>query len=647
MPRPLLPAALRLPILALPALFLAAPATAAPAAAARWTPLGPNGGGILCLAGDRAGRALYAGTTGGAYRSVDGGSHWTLLAGGIGRQPVAALAVEPLRPAVVYAGTAEQGVWKSLDGGASWAPANRGLPSRAVRTVAIDPFHPGVVYLGLADRPGPWKSADGGVSWHAADAGLPPDAVSSLALDPARPGLVYASFELYGLFASADGGATWARLATSFQRIVRVAVAPDGSALYAVSLPGHEPVTSLFRSLDGGLTWTDVTPSPVPVPVLDYPLALGPGGLVYTQGFASADRGDHWTPAAVPDGPFAALLAAPGAPRTVYGASGTGVYRSADGGASWIAASRGIQATAIGALAVDPRSGAVLVGVDGLGLLRSRQSPGSWRQLLAETPGFVVVDPSRPATFYAGLNGSARELANRIARSTDGGATWRELPLDDRCMDLADLAVDPTDPALLYAGGQPDEVDHTCIDGPPVTYRSTDGGETWRRMQLPSLLRIAVDPFDPRRVYAVAGNGVAGVYRSADRGATWKLVTSGLGASEVFDLAVDPSTPGRLYASNGQGIYRSDDGARSWRLLNGQVRGAVRVDPARPLTLYLDDERVGIFRSLDGGATWSSLADGQLAPSLIGPLVVDPTRPGTLYVGTGGAGLYRVEVAAP
>src|SRR5262245_51395917 len=137
MPRCPLPAAPRLPVFALA--LVPGPAAAA---RARWTPLGPSGGGILCLAGDPAGRALYAGTAGGVYKSVDGASHWTLLARRIGRQPVAALAVDPRRPATVYAGTAAQGVWKRRDGGASWAAANRGMPTLAMSELAVGPGEP-------------------------------------------------------------------------------------------------------------------------------------------------------------------------------------------------------------------------------------------------------------------------------------------------------------------------------------------------------------------------------------------------------------------------------------------------------------------------------------------------------------------------
>jgi photosystem II stability/assembly factor-like uncharacterized protein len=641
--------ALRLSILAL---ALAAPVPAATAAAAaapaRWTPLGPSGGGSLSLAGDPAGRAIYAGTTGGVYKSVDGAAHWTLLARRIGRQPVVALAVDPSRPATVYAGTATQGIWKSRDGGASWAPASNGLPTLAISALAIDPSETAVLYAGTADRPGPWKSTDGGASWHPADAGLPPDGMLSLSTDPVRLGVVYAAFGGDGLWKSADGGASWTRLDVDDDPVVRVVAAPDGSALFAAVPPGQERA-ALYRSVDGGATWNAVVPASAN---LDFPLAFAPGGRVYTQGLASVDDGAHWVGTGAPADQLAALLADPARPRTLYAAGSAGLYRSADGGASWAGASRGIRATEVGAVAVDPQSGALLASIPFGALLKSRAGregqPAAWRPLLAEAPGLVVVDPSRPSTLYAGLNGPLRGLENRIAKSADGGVTWRELPLADRCLDLEAMSVDPTDSSILYAGGLPHEGDSTCIDGPPVTYRSTDGGESWQRMTLPTLRRIDVDPFDPRTVYALPDNGESGIYRSDDRGATWKH--GGLPpGGEIFDLALDPTAPGHLYACNAGGVFASADGGRSWLLVSGRLRGATEllVDPARPLTLYAGVEHTGLFRSLDGGVTWSSLQDGHLAARFAGPLVLDPTRPGTLYAGTDGAGLYRVDAGEP
>src|SRR5262249_50975662 len=158
-------------------------------------------------------------------------------------------------------------------------------------------------------------------------------------------------------------------------------------------------------------------------------------------------------------------------------------------------------ATAIADVAVNPVSGGVFAGIDGSGLVRLRQSaksedPGAWRPIYAETPGFVVFDPSRPSTLYAGLNRAGRSGSNRIAKSTRRGSTWPLLSLADDCLDLADVAVAPTDASVLYAGGVMNE-DHDCLRTPPLTFKSTDGGATWQRLTLPAAWRLVVDPVDP------------------------------------------------------------------------------------------------------------------------------------------------------
>src|SRR5262249_41658496 len=156
-------------------------------------------------------------------------------------------------------------------------------------------------------------------------------------------------------------------------------------------------------------------------------------------------------------------------------------------------ASRGLHATAITSVAVNPASGGVFAGIDGSGLVRLRQvaqgeDPAAWRPGYGETPGLVVFDPSRPSTPHAGLNRARPSRDHPIAKSTDGGTTWALLPLTDFCLDLADLAVDPTDSRVLYAGGAMRE-ETTCFRTPPLTWKSTDGGATWHRLTLPAAWR--------------------------------------------------------------------------------------------------------------------------------------------------------------
>ncbi len=648
-----------LPILlsALPALASppseTAPAVAIPAATAvaTWTPVGPAGGAVNCLADVPSDpRVLYAGTSGGVYQSTDRGATWMSLARRIGQQPVYTLAVDPLHPAVLYAGTGSEGVWKSADRGVSWVPMNVGLPVLAVSALAIDPVHTSVLYVGLAGGfpTNPYKSTDGGRTWKLSGNGLPSDVIQSLAIDPTNPSILYVARLFTGVSKSIDGGATWRVLGAPFTGALRVAVRPHpgGTFVYAVSSQPGMPA-ALYRSGDGGETWEDITPDPLDL-LADFPLGFGPGGLLYTQGSKSTDFGDHWTATATFSSDATVLLVDPTTPQTAYAASNRGIWKTTDGAASWAGASRGLHATSVRSVAVNPASGGVLSGVVGTGLVRLRQSaksldPGSWLAVYGETPGFIVYDPTRPSTVYAGLNGLGRAGNNRIARSTDGGVTWSLLSLADPCLVLADLAVDPTDSDVLYAAGLPSDM--LCTEEPALTFKSTDGGATWQRLALTASLRILVDPFDPRTLYAVGFLFAQSVEKSVDGGVTWHLATSGL-SGEPLDLALDPESPGRLLASTTEGIFESLDGAHGWQPLNHDLRNVnvLRVEPVAPHRLYAGVPGLGTFVSRNGGLGWSPLDDGHLPALFSGALALDPTTPGRLYVGTQGAGLFRVDV---
>jgi hypothetical protein len=167
---------------------------------------------------------VYAGTDHGVFKSTDAGTSWLAASSGITRLAyanwVVALAVDPLVPANLYAGTSNVecgygagGVFKSADGSLSWT--DTGLVS-CISDVAIDPQVPGTVYAATWYS-GVVRSTDGGTSWIAANAGLPSSPyvsapyVAALAMDPQAPRTLFAaiSFPTQGLFKSVDGGNTW------------------------------------------------------------------------------------------------------------------------------------------------------------------------------------------------------------------------------------------------------------------------------------------------------------------------------------------------------------------------------------------------------------------------------------------------------
>jgi hypothetical protein len=182
-----------------------------------WTSRGPPGGYVSALAIDPiTPSTLYAVTDavcgqvgcspGGVFKSTDAGATWSAANAGLTNTSVSALAVDPIMPRTLYAGTASlSGVFRSTDAGTTWSAANAGLPNEAsIFSLAIDPSTPSTLYTG----------GSGGILFKSTDAGLPNLAgISALVIDPITPRTLYAGTQ-GGVFKSTDAGSTWNALNT-------------------------------------------------------------------------------------------------------------------------------------------------------------------------------------------------------------------------------------------------------------------------------------------------------------------------------------------------------------------------------------------------------------------------------------------------
>jgi hypothetical protein len=191
-----------------------------------------------------------------AFKSVNGGGSWTAANAGLGDEYVYTLAIDPVTPATVYAGTSE-GVFKSVNGGGSWTPANTGLTDY-VDALAIDPVTSTTVYAGTTFS-GVFKSVNGGGSWTSANTGLT-DRVSVLAIDPVTPATVYAGTSSSGVFKSVNGGGSWTAVNTGLTSpyVSDLEIDPAtpttvyaGTGLYPVNGTG-----GVFKSANGGESWS-------------------------------------------------------------------------------------------------------------------------------------------------------------------------------------------------------------------------------------------------------------------------------------------------------------------------------------------------------------------------------------------------------
>ena len=625
-------------VLAALALLISRPA----AAVDRWTRVGPEAGAVRTLAAAPSRPAtVYAGLDlGGVFRSPDGGATWSFAGAGIDlHAAIAALAVDARRPDTLWAGTS-QGIYRSVDGGAAWRLVN----GSDVISLAADPAVSGTLYAGTWNGP-VLRSRDGGASWQTL-AGSPRGA-DVLAIDPARPQNLYAGTDL-GLFKSTNGGASWTPITRGlpvFPHIDDIAVDPRSPSTLYIATSSASQGEVVFRSDDRGQTWTALD-----LGSLGYVAALevepGKKGAVWAvamgRPYRSLDRGRTWSPAGtgLPAGSVTALL--PGA-STLLAGTGAGVFRSADRGASWSFSSRGLTAASISGLALDRLRPMRLWTAAGPAVYWTTNGGASWAPLTVGPPpdpfaisGPLASDPNRPGVAYLGYQGG-------IARTVDTGAHWSTAQL--QCVRPRTITVDPRSSSTVYAAGF--FYQSFCLHDPNVCgiFRSDDSGQTWTCIRNGLVWNatdlLVPDPLQPSTVYVLSSEGL---YRSADRGDSWALLSPDFNASI---LVPDPLRPGRLWAGGQGEVLRSDDGGQTWTQAGTGIPEAVLVtalvlDPVDPEILYAATLQQGVFKTADGGATWAPLGTGLegLTPRF---LVIDPRRRDTLYAGTDEAGVLKIR----
>ena len=615
----------------------------------KWTNLGPEGANVFALAIDPVKpNTLYAGTNGGGvFKSTNGGTSWAPAISGLTETYVLTLAIDPTTPAIVYAGTGSAGVFKSTDGGTSWAPG--GLPDDEVDALAIDPATPTTLYAASFFE-GIFKSTNSGTSWALANGGLTGRFVQALAIDPVTVTTLYAGTEGNGVFKSTDGGTSWtpANTGLATASVRALAINPTTPTTLYAGTDGD----GVFKSTDGGTSWA---PSLVDFVVAALAIDRATPTTLYagTENdglYKSTDAGTSWQPAAsgITNPSVYALAIDPVSPITLYaGTYGNGVFKSTDRGTSWIHANAGLATASVFALAIDPATPTILyAGTYGGGMFKSTNGGTKWVSAsdgLAPRITTLAIDPATPATLYAGTFGSG------VFKSSNGGTSWasRSAPISY----VSALAIDPVTPTTLYAG--------TDNAGPlNSVVKSTDGGASWAAATAGitnHVYALAIDPVTPTVLYAGTSGG--GIFKSTNAGTSWTSVAGGVSTPYVVHvLAIDPAATTTVYAGTETGkVLKSTDGGASWAPAASGLPGsgyrvmALAIDRATPGTLYAgtfagngsNASSSGVFKSTDGGNTWAHVATGLTSTNVL-TLAIDPVTPTTLYAGTGG-GVFRLS----
>ena len=367
----------------------------------------------------------------------------------------------------------------------------------------------------------------------------------------------------------------------------------------------------------------------------------------------STDRGATWTNVT---GDLNSLVvseitADPGPSNRVLVSTERGILASEAGGGSWLTTHAGINAQGINTFSMSddgvfaasraavfvPHGSDSLVplDVDGLFAAVEIRSTGIGLASLGSAPGTQVLG----------------EVGGRIARSDNGGLTWRALAGLPADVQVQVMAASRGNPATVLAVGVDDRL-----------FRSADDGDTWQDItgKLPQPLTISEIQFarsQPTIAYlAVAtptppGGGPLsfGLLKTQDGGVTFSVVQPVQGTSGFDSLTIDPTNAQTVYAELGTGISKSSDGGATWISLPlppmdwPEIR-SIQVDPVRPKIISVATTFAGL-RSVNGGRTWSILGPvGRGGDSNIA-ITSDPARPGTVRVGTALKSIQQLVVS--
>jgi photosystem II stability/assembly factor-like uncharacterized protein len=299
------------------------------------------------------------------------------------------------------------------------------------------------------------------------------------------------------------------------------------------------------------------------------------------------------------------------------------------------------ESESIVSIALHPKNPEILYVATNDAVYKSRDGGGTWEKFpsfSARRVTTLAIDPLLPATIYAGTMGDA------VYKSPDGGQHWlpHNVGLKEHVSFINQFVFHPAASEQIYAA--------TTVGA----FYTKDAGREWvERMngmkEVHIVTSIAINPKEPMVLY---GGTTGGVYRSDDGATTWKKINTGLipetelmaaMALGVNAIEIDRTKPDIVFAGTTKGLFRTIDKGEHWERIGQSVTdpfiSSLVLHPTDSSRLYLGGP-AGVWKSSDSGKTWQAMNQG-LATLNVRALAMAPTNSQILYAGTNGSGLYR------
>ena len=639
----------------------------------RWRSIGPARGGRSQAVAGSAARALeydFGATGGGLWKTSDGGVTWRPVSDKFfTSSSVGAVAIAESNPDVVYAGMGEtelrgnilqgDGVYKTIDGGKTFTHV--GLEKTlAIARIRIHPANPDVVYVAaLGDPYGPnddrgvFKTIDGGKTWTKSLFRDARTGAVDLSMDPKNPDVLYAAlWEVYrtphslssggsgsGLFKTIDGGATWTELTkhdglpSGLWGKVGVSVsAADPNRVYAIVEAAEGGV---FLSDDAGKTWKKINEDRrlrqrafYYTRIYADPQSKDTVYILNTGVYRSTDAGKTIRAIRVPHGDNHDLWIAANDPKRMINSNDGGANVSTNGGESWT--DQDFPTAQFYNVITTAHVPYHVCGAqqDNSTACVPSTGDGTLYDAGGGESGYIAPDPRDPDVFYAGSYGGLLTRINRRTGEERAINVWPDNPMGFSSIDITErfqwtypIVFSPTDPKTLYATSQ-------------HVWRTRNEGQSWERIS-PDLTR-----HDP------ATMGPSGGPITLDQTGVETYAV-------VFALAPSPVDGRVIWAGSDDGyVHVTRDDGKNWeRVTPPDLPDFTRISLIEPSphdagTVYLAGNRYQradrapyVYRTSDYGKTWTRIVNGLPRDDYARAIREDKKRKGLLFLGTE-SGIY-------